>query len=70
MEHKWEWFERWQFTACAFCGIVKGVYPKSKPCRGWMKLRPMERSEPLAVEGNEAREDSKGGANEKDGEHD
>lgn len=32
--HKWEWFEKFKFTACKDCGIVQRADKKNGPCKG------------------------------------
>lgn len=32
--HKWEWFEKFKFTACEDCGIVQRADKKNGPCKG------------------------------------
>ena len=33
-EHRWKWFEKFQFTSCEDCGIVQRKDGKNGPCRG------------------------------------
>lgn len=42
-----DWHERFNLTCCKVCGIVRRADGKNKPCRGPMRLRPMERFRPL-----------------------
>jgi len=37
-----EWHERFGLTCCRVCGIVQRADGKNKPCKGPMKLRPLE----------------------------
>lgn len=45
--HNWEFRKKFNFECCSDCGVVKRDDGKNGPCKGPMKLRPMEKSWPL-----------------------
>jgi len=44
-QHEWD-DNRFGFTCCNLCGLIKREDGKNKPCNGPGKLRPMEKSAP------------------------
>jgi hypothetical protein len=48
MTSEHDWFEfRPRLTCCRKCGIVRRADGTNKPCKGWGRLREMERTWPL-----------------------